>query len=148
MTVDVAIPLGEAAASTLLADLIKRRAVGDLIGRWLRPDENGDRLLAAIVAKHSIKKGNSMSKGPTSVQFRNALNDCLSQAARDGQSWVDIGSRDLHVQVGGYPGAGHRMPACCAAMHAARGQGDEVLEIPPSGQGATLIIRYRLPRPN
>jgi hypothetical protein len=38
------------------------------------------------------------------------------------------------------------MPVCCAVMHAARRPGDEILSSPPSGRGASLLIRYRLPR--
>jgi len=31
-------------------------------------------------------------------------------------------------------------------MMKAMGNGDEIIYAPPSGQGATLVIRYRLPR--
>jgi len=38
------------------------------------------------------------------------------------------------------------MPACCAVTRAARRAGDGTLDAPPSGQGASLRIRYKLPR--
>jgi 5-methylcytosine-specific restriction protein A len=41
------------------------------------------------------------------------------------------------------------MPVCCDVMRAAIASdvGDRVLQEPPSGQGASLTIRYVLPRP-
>lgn len=59
---------------------------------------------------------------------------------------VDVTSGDLHRAVGGYPGSGHRMPSCCDVMHNEMQAHDEILSAPPSGKGATLTIRYRLPR--
>ena len=57
-------------------------------------------------------------------------------------------SGELHSRVGGYPGRDHRMPNCCEVMKAqsASDVGDVIVEQPPSGQGATLTIKYRLPR--
>lgn len=86
------------------------------------------------------------ARGPTSEQFRVALAARLTRAADGGSHWLDVVAADLHREVGAYPGKGHRMPACCAAMHALRRAGDEVLEAPPSGQGSRLTIRYKLPR--
>jgi len=49
---------------------------------------------------------------------------------------------------GSYPGPNHRMPVCCKVMKDAMAPdyGDKVLQEPPSGQGASLTIRYVLPR--
>lgn len=43
----------------------------------------------------------------------------------------------------------HRMPVCCRVMRAAVAPdaGDVILGEPPSGQGASLTVRYVLPRP-
>jgi 5-methylcytosine-specific restriction protein A len=51
--------------------------------------------------------------------------------------------------LGGYPGRDHRVPICCKVMKSAmaRDYGDMPLQEPPSGQGASLTIRYVLPRP-
>jgi 5-methylcytosine-specific restriction protein A len=54
---------------------------------------------------------------------------------------------DLHRSVGGYPGQHHRMPVCCRAMRSALTQEDTILAQPPKGDGATLAISYRIPRP-
>jgi hypothetical protein len=48
VTVDIGIPLEEAAARVLEQDPLKRQAVGQLISRWLQPDGRGDRLLASM----------------------------------------------------------------------------------------------------
>ena len=39
-----------------------------------------------------------------------------------------------------------QIPACCSVMYTEMQEGDEVMEEPLSGQGASLTIRYRLPR--
>jgi 5-methylcytosine-specific restriction protein A len=59
---------------------------------------------------------------------------------------VDINAGELHRAVGGYPGRSHRMPICCAAMREEMRAGDEGVTSPASGYGASLTIRYLLPR--
>ncbi|MFZ2313124.1 MAG: GIY-YIG nuclease family protein [Methylobacter sp.] len=59
---------------------------------------------------------------------------------------VDILSGELHREIGGYPEKGHSMPVCCSVMWREMKAGDEVLAAPPKGKGATLRIRYLLPR--
>jgi 5-methylcytosine-specific restriction protein A len=84
----------------------------------------------------------------TEVQrpFEEALEMQRRAAACGGRSFEDVVSGDLHRTVGGYPGSSHRMPACCAVMTRAMRPGDRIIAQPPSGKGATLTIRYRLPR--
>ncbi len=86
------------------------------------------------------------AKGPTAGEFRAALDRRLAAAEREGRAHLDVGAGDLHREVGGYPGPGHRLPGCCLVMRGACGPGDEVVEAPPEGVGATLVIRYGLPR--
>lgn len=62
------------------------------------------------------------------------------------QSSIRVVSGELHASVGSYPGNNHRMPLCCQVMKDAMNDGDAALQSPPSGQGATLIVQYRLPR--
>lgn len=38
------------------------------------------------------------------------------------------------------------MPSCCQAMYHEQRADDEIISRPPKGKGATLTIRYRLPR--
>jgi 5-methylcytosine-specific restriction protein A len=82
----------------------------------------------------------------TANDFRVALKKLLDEAERSGQSYVDVLAGDLHRRVGGYPGKAHNMPGCVAVMKAEMQPGDEVVNAPPSGKGASVIIRYRLPR--
>jgi len=83
---------------------------------------------------------------PTSRDFERELLRQLAQAEESGNSYVDVNSGELHRDVGRYPGKDHRMPICCDAMVNSMKSGDEVLPQPPKGRGATLTIRYKLPR--
>ncbi len=79
---------------------------------------------------------------PTADDFRRKLDEILTNAKQQGRPYIDIRAGDLHRAVGGYPGNNHRMPVCCNVMKGTMKQGDEILESPPSGQGASLTIRY------
>lgn len=83
---------------------------------------------------------------PTAKDFEAVLQGIFDGAEREGKEYVDVVSGKLHRQVGGYPGSNHRMPDCCHVMKRIMKQGDDILYQPPSGQGATLTIRYSLPR--
>jgi hypothetical protein len=61
---------------------------------------------------------------------------------------VEIRASDLHRSVGGYPGQNDRMPVCCQAMRRAMAPTDVVVASPPKGDGASLLIRYDIPRPD
>ncbi len=78
--------------------------------------------------------------------FENALRDLFDKAQNEGQPYLEVISGDLHRKLGGYPGPKHNMPSCCLAMTNIMVPGDEVLDSPPKGKGATLRIRYCLPR--
>ena len=82
----------------------------------------------------------------TAEDFRSALLSLLDEAGRLGLSYVGITAGALHHRVGGYPGTDHRMPVCCAAMRGAMGPSDRIVEQPPSGNGASLLIQYDLPQ--
>lgn len=79
-------------------------------------------------------------------QFQSELDSIFKVVQELGLSFVDVKSGDLHRLVGGYPGDDHRMPICCDVMHDNIWEADTVLEEPPKGKGATVIIRYQLPR--
>ena len=59
---------------------------------------------------------------------------------------VDVTSGELYRAVGGRTGKDYRMATCCYVMKKAMHPGDMILAQPPSGKGATLTIRYVLPR--
>ncbi len=63
-----------------------------------------------------------------------------------GMKFVEVRSGDVHRELGGYPGPNHRMPDCCQVMRRLMTGTDSILEAPPKGNGATLVVRYALPR--
>jgi len=67
-------------------------------------------------------------------------------ASEEGKPYVEVKSGELHSEVGSYPGSNHRMPVCCDVMRRNMKEGDEILQQPPKGKGANLVIRYKLPR--
>jgi hypothetical protein len=84
---------------------------------------------------------------PTAEDFKQELQRLMLEAQNAGKEFVVINAGELHRRVGGYPGINHRMPNCCQVMRAQTlDSADMVVDAPPSGLGATLTIRYRLPR--
>ena len=79
----------------------------------------------------------------TVPDFQNHLNDILLSAKNKGFQFVDVKSGDLLKRVGAH---NNRMSLCCSVMKNNMKIGDIILHEPPSGQGASLIIRYKLPR--
>lgn len=86
---------------------------------------------------------------PTADDFRAELYRRMHDAFKAGKVFVDVRAGDLHSALGDYPGPNNRMSNCCQVMKAAMvaDVGDAILQQPPSGQGASLTIRYVLPRP-
>ena len=85
---------------------------------------------------------------PTKVDFLSELRSQLKRAQDRGARYVTINAGELHRRVGGYPSrtGSHRMPLCCDAMYSERRNGDEIIFAPQKGKGASLTIRYSLPR--
>ena len=46
---------------------------------------------------------------PTADDFRTALRGRFERVTEEGKRSVEVRSGDLHEEVGGYPGANHRM---------------------------------------
>jgi len=60
---------------------------------------------------------------------------------------VDIRADELHSRIGDYPGPFHRMATCCEVMYEHyRPTTDKIMQFPPKGKGASMEIRYSLPR--
>lgn len=83
---------------------------------------------------------------PTKDEFQEELRARFRRATERGASEIEVNSGELHRALGGYPADKHQMPTCCDVMHEETRVGDEVLSSPPSGRGASLTIRYKLPR--
>ena len=86
---------------------------------------------------------------PTAEVFRLELHRMMLEAMQEGREFAEINAGELHKRVGDYPGRNHRMPVCCEVMWAALAPdaGDTIVVEPPSGQGASLTVRYVLPSP-
>lgn len=83
----------------------------------------------------------------TTEQFQGELDAVFAAARREGRASVDVNAGELHRELGGYPGPDHRMAACSQVLwNNYRAEVDEVVSAPPKGKGASLTIRYRLPR--
>jgi hypothetical protein len=83
---------------------------------------------------------------PSVDEFRSALQSLFREAGSPGAPYIEINSGQLHRKLGRYPGPRDYMPSCCQAMYDEEKAGDEVISRPPKGKGASLTIRYRLPR--
>lgn len=85
---------------------------------------------------------------PTAEEFREQLLEVFRIAEQNHQASVVIKAGDLHRALGEYPNRKtQRMPVCCGVMRSAMHKGDVIVYAPPKGKGATLTIRYALPRP-
>jgi len=82
----------------------------------------------------------------TAAEFRAQLDKLLSAASKLEFVAVEVNAGKLHRMVGGYPGPTHRMPMCCEAMRSRMTKADAIVTQPPRGNGASLTVRYRLPR--
>jgi 5-methylcytosine-specific restriction protein A len=78
--------------------------------------------------------------------FQSKLGIIFDTVTSLGLSFIYLKSGDLHRSVGGYPGPDHRMPICCNVMYQAMRNEDEIIEKPPKGKGANLVIKYMVPR--
>lgn len=87
---------------------------------------------------------------PSTEDFEVELDAQIDRASEQGRPRIEVNAGELHRTVGGYPpksGATHRMPMCCGVMRSELARGNaEVIYEPESGQGASLTIRYYLPR--
>ncbi len=77
------------------------------------------------------------------AQAREHIEQLMARACQQGCRHVDIRAGDVHKAL--WPRA-NRTPVVCSAMYAMMLTGDLILRRPPSGFGANLKIRYRLPR--
>jgi len=98
------------------------------------------------VLVNSLKKRYSQ-KNLTKETFLNKLEEIFLNETNLNHSEITITSGELHRLVGGYPGVNHRMPVCCSAMRELFNKDtDAIIYSPNSGTGASLKIRYSLPR--
>ena len=111
----------------------------------LQPSWNGNRLVGR--AGNLAPRAGERGLVPSAEDFRRALQNKIRTAREGGRDSVQVLAGELHRQVGGYPGQNHRMPTCCGVMRSEMCTDDIVVNEPPQGFGASLEIRYILPRP-
>ncbi len=83
---------------------------------------------------------------PSTRDFKDAIRAKLRQAELRNAKFIDINSGELHRELGGYPSPNASMPSCCNAMYFEQKAADKILSQPPKGKGASLTIRYKIPR--
>jgi hypothetical protein len=129
----------------------------DSLVRDLNPPWNGGRKEAANQSLQPIKNSLSVSDEPlnkpslklqnvTAEHFRVSLLEIFKEAMQSTANFIDINAGQLHRRVGGYPGSNHRMPVCCDVMRKIMQSEDKIIAEPPKGKGATLTVRYIIPR--
>lgn len=82
----------------------------------------------------------------TADDFRDALGAWLREAEGERRRFLELSAGDLHRCVGDYPGPAHRMPVSCRVMRECMRADDTEIGAPPKGNGASLTVRYQLPR--
>ncbi len=84
---------------------------------------------------------------PNKEDFRKALLEEMEAGIRAKKTHIDVNAGELHRQLGGYPGKSHSMSSCCDVLYEEQERGRaDVLTAPPKKKGASLTIRYHLPR--
>ena len=123
-----------------------RKSIESRLIRGLAPPWNG-RTASAPGDRLSLQSlRQSQAPGRPGTRFAVVLQEILAAGEGLAQRTIRVRAGDLHLLAGGYPGPSHRMPECCRAMREAMTDGDVVVESPPKGAGASLVIEYRLPR--
>ncbi|WP_313669265.1 helix-turn-helix transcriptional regulator [Sandarakinorhabdus sp.] len=75
--------------------------------------------------------------------FKNEIELQLDHARQTGKTSLLISAGEIHRAVGGYPGSGHRMPICCAALRELADElNADLVSSPPKGNGASLAYRF------
>ncbi len=100
-------------------------------------------LNSKILSDINVKKQDNQA--PKEKDFQNEINNIINKAEQENLSYVEINAGSLHRKVGNYPGD-HRMPICCQVMRKNMGEFDTVLSEPEKGKGASLTVRYKIPR--
>jgi hypothetical protein len=82
----------------------------------------------------------------TKLTFEKELRKFFEFADYIGLDHLTIRSGLLHRKVGNYPGKKHLMPLCCWVMKKNMEKSDKILHQPEKGSGASLLIKYKVPR--
>jgi hypothetical protein len=125
----------------------ERKTIESRLIREINPPWNGRTPSGSPAGISSLAGRGTGASRNSRDRFDIVLRALLADAQQSGQRAIRVRSGDLHRRVGGYPGPSHKMPQCCRAMRDSMFDADIVIESPPKGAGANLVIEYRLPRP-
>lgn len=86
-------------------------------------------------------------KGPTAGEFRAALHWRFYRAECGGANRVEVTAGDLYRETGAHPDDTDGMRSCCLVMRSEMlTDVDSVVSETGDGRGASLTIRYKVPR--
>ena len=122
---------------------LRAKLLGTGKGSERPPGEGQATVIARLAMTPPHRPVNAL---PSKDEFMRAVRALLREAELEGKPFLEINSGQLHRDLGGYPGTRHALPSCCDAMYEVQKSGDAILSKPPKGKGASLTIRYRLPR--
>jgi 5-methylcytosine-specific restriction protein A len=83
---------------------------------------------------------------PSKADFQRVLDDIFREMDQKHKSEIIVTAREVYRRAGVLSGSDPSVALCCSVMRENMRPGDTVITEPPGGQGATLAIRYKLPR--
>ena len=81
---------------------------------------------------------------PSAWDFQNKLMVMLNAARQSGQPHIDVESGHLYSQLAEPLDPNRKMSVCCEVMRKMMRPGDSIVNDPPIGEDAKLMIRYRV----
>ena len=79
---------------------------------------------------------------PTAWEIQNRLAAILNFARQSGKSYVDVELDSLQKQFADFSSSDRSMSVCCDVMIKLMRPGDSILHESPTGESATLAVRY------
>lgn len=73
-------------------------------------------------------------------QVRIYISRQFSRAKEQGKDWIELSAKEIHEELG----FNKRYPIVCNAMQQMMTDIDEYINLTPSGQSSTIIIKYYL----
>jgi hypothetical protein len=84
---------------------------------------------------------------PTKAEFLAEIRSQMREAELRGDQYLLLNAGEIHRKLGGYPSVNHQIKPCCDALYDEAKLGRaKVVAAPKRGYGASLTIRYVLPR--
>ena len=122
-----------------------------VLGPWRvrRPDRSGARPRVYNDAPQLLGPqsfGRTRIDTATTSDFETVLVDMFAKANAEGEAFLDVTAKSLCKLVSGPDSSAKGMAVCCRLMRRMMIPGDNELSTSYGRNGATLLIRFRLPR--